>query len=902
MVHRLRLCALLTTFVLAACAEQDGAVPNGMSTPDAAPDARPDAAPDAAPDAPVEAGPDVQPASIETTAPARVRAGEELRVECAVRNRAGDAIPGLTPEVRFEPAASVRRDGARVIASRVGTVTSRCALGTLVDATPATTDVVVGAPARITTAVMPGAITAGESARVTCAVADAEGNPIADARPTVATMPTGDGVTVTGTTVSATRAATYSVACQLAGATGDPAMLEVRPALPASLRIARMPDQAVYAVDDEIEIASVVQDRYGNRIDMPMLQHTSAPMGGREVRPGRFHYGAEGRYTITVQVTGPTEMGRTLRETTSFVVDSNGPAIACTGDATMVDLAPGAALPVRGRLTDTSGVRSVSVGGQMVQAGADGSFTGSIPSRWGMNFVEVRATDTLGQENVRTCTFLVSDNWQAEATHLTDGVALQLTQSAMDDGDPVSPITSLDDILQTVLNSAGLSQQLHDSLRAANPLYDDCALRPCVLGVCTCLARERIDYVDRELGGPNTTALTLVDGGLRARVRLENLGVRLRVNGTIDTDAWVRFRHVEVNLTFDLGATGGMPRVSVRSGSVTVDVGTVSVQIVGSGFTAQILNAVVGVVTSLANGIIRDRVSTMVRDYVQTNFNAVLGGVVGGLNVSSLAPTFNVPRLDGGAPVALGFGLNIASLNATAARLHAGIGTRFSVAMASRATPSLGVALPPRDAAEPARSTPATVIVQPAVLNQALHALWRGGEFDARVTGGSGLGMSLPMGTAITLSTALPPVASLRTDGRVNLDLGALTVSGSLPGTLSVPLQGTVGARASASVTLVGNDLRFGDVRLDEMHLTLESTSMSAMENENLRMALRGILQNIVDRSLNDALPAIPIPGFRIPDSLRSYGLPVGRELGITSPSLTSQLGRFVLRGGFGVR
>jgi len=897
-VDRLRVVGLLTTVFFAACAAQDGSVPVGRVSPEAGTDVGADSA------RLDDAGPDRTPATIETMAPAQVRAGEDLRVACIVRNRAGELLTpmGTTPEVRFDPAASVRREGARVIASRVGRVTSRCALGSLVDATPATTEIIAGLPARVTTTVNPATIAAGESARVTCSVTDAEGNPLADARPTVGTMPMGEGISVTGSTVSATRAASYTVACRLAGATEVPATLTVRPALPASLRIARMPDRPVYAVDDEVEIVSVVQDRYGNLIAMPSLRHVSAPGGGTEVRPGRFHYGAEGRYTITVEVTGPTEMNRTLRESTSFVVDSNGPTVVCTGDGTMVDLAPGAALTVRGTLSDTSGVRSVSVGGRSVQAAADGSFTATVPSRWGMNFVEVRATDTLGQENVRTCTFLVSDDWHPEASHLPDGVALQLTQAAMDDGDPLTPVTSLDDILQTVINSPGLSQQLHDALRAANPLYDDCVLRPCVLGVCTCLAQERIDYVDRELGGPNHTGLTLLDGGLRARVRLENLGVRLRLDGTVDTDAWVRFRHVEVTLTFDLGASGGMPRVSVRPGSVAVEVGAVSVQIVGSGLTTQVLNALVGVVTSLANGIIRDRIATMLRGYVQDNFNTVLGGLVGGLNVSSLAPTFNVPRLDGGAPVTLGFGLSIASLDATTARLHAGIGTRFSVASASRATPSLGVALPPRDTMDPSRSTPATVIVLPAVLNQALHALWRGGEFDARITGASGLGASLPMGTTLTLATALPPVASLRPDGRIHLDLGALTVSGSLPGLLAVPLRGTLGARASATVTLMGNDLRFGEVRLEEMHLTLDNVSMSARENETLRMALRVVLQDLVDRSLNDALPAIPIPGFRVPESLRSYGLPVGRELGITSPMLSTQLGRFVLRGGFGVR
>ena len=73
-------------------------------------------------------------------------------------------------------------------------------------------------------------------------------------------------------------------------------------------------------------------------------------------------------------------------------------------------------------------------------------------------------------------------------------------------------------------------------------------------------------------------------------------------------------------------------------------------------------------------------------------------------------------------------------------------------------------------------------------------------------------------------------------------------------------------------------------------------------QGESVAAALRMILQTLVDRSLNDALPAIPIPSFVIPDSLRMYGLPAGRELGITAPALALEQGVFVLRGGFGVR
>lgn len=839
---------------------------------------------------------DVTPASIDTEAPARVRAGEAIAARCVVRNRGGEAISAtsLRTAVTFEPAMAVRMDGDRVIASRVGTVAARCALadGTLRDETPASIEIVAGPAARVTTTLDRAGVAAGETATATCTVVDAEGNAVTGAAATIATAPMGEGVRVTGMAIAATRAGAYMVSCRVMGATGEPATLTVSPALPATLRIARAPDQRVYRVDDDIRIDSVVEDRYGNRIAMPMLAYESAPMGGLMDRPAVYRYPVEGMFTVTVRVTGPTEGGVTLSQSTSFVVDSSGPQVTCVGDATMVDLAPGGPLTVRGTLRDTSGVRGVSVGGTMVPVAADGSFSGTVTSRFGMNFVEVRATDVLGMENVRTCVFLVSNRWQPEAGLLTSGVSLQLTQAAIDDGNPVAPITSLDDILQTVLNSPGLSNQLDASLRAANPLKDSCDQEACAFGRCVCIFRSSVNYDGREFNGPNTTSLTLVDGGVRAHVRLENLGIRLQVGGTLSTSGWVRFASIDVDLIFDLSAPGGSPRATVRPGSVSVMVGTIRTEFGG------ITGTIVNVIASLANGLVRDQVSRLVRDYIQSNFNAVLNGLVGGLNVSSLGASFAVPRLDSMGSVSLGFGLGISALNATPARLYGGIGTRFT-SMAARATSSRGVALQPASGTEPARRTPATVIVQPGVLNQALHALWRGGFFDASLDA-SAFGDFFSAGSTITISTALPPVASLGDDGRVRLDLGALTATLNIAG--AGPIRASLGARASTTATLMGNDIRFAGVRLDELYVGFDDTSMSSEERTNLAAALRMILQTIVDRSLNDALPAIPIPGFTVPESLRTYGLPAGRELGITSPALALEQGLFVLRGGFGVR
>lgn len=845
----------------------------------------------------VDSGGDTTAVAIETMAPNTVRAGETVRVNCELRNAAGDVVSppmGMIPSVDFDPTDSVRVAAGVTTAVRVGAVQARCSLGSLSDSTPAVIEIVAGPAARVVTTLDRSEMRAGETARANCVVTDVEGNTVTDASPTVQTSPSGDGVAVTNNSVRVERSGMYSVRCVLPGVMADAAGLTVSPGLPASLAISRSPDQAVYALDREVEVLAVVSDRFGNAIAAPPLSFTSVP-AETAVREGVFSYSSEGTKTITVQVTGETEGGVTLTESTTFVVDSTGPTITCAapGDATMVHHRPGEPLVITGTLSDTSGVRSLTVNGEAVTLRNDRTFSATVPSRFGVTFVDVSATDTLGIENSRTCAYLVSDRWAAESALLDDAVTLATMQSAVDDGDPVSPITSVDDLLQTVVNSRGLREQFHAALLAANPLKDSCDQEACAFGRCVCLFRSRVDYRGSEINGPNRTSLTLVEGGLRATVRFENLRVNLAISGTLSTSGWVTFRSVDVAVIFDLSASGGRPRARVRPGSTTVTVGSISTDFGG------ITGTIVNVVASLANGYLRDQVAGILRGYVSDNFSRVLDGVLGGLDVSSLGASFDVPRLDGRGAVPLRFGLGLSSLSATPARLRLGLGTRFSTTPV-RATRSLGVALPPGGGADPTLRNPATVTLQPGVLNGALHALWRGGFLDTTLPL-SRLGDGFPSGTEVTVSGLLPPVAQLGSSNRVILDLGGLTVTVTFPGARS-PLRISLGARAGASVTLVGNDLRFGSVTLDELHVSLDSQSITGTEREALVRGLRFVVQDLVERSLNDALPAIPLPGFAIPSSLSAYGLPVGRELGITSPSLSFDAGRFVLRGGFGLR
>jgi hypothetical protein len=69
-----------------------------------------------------------------------------------------------------------------------------------------------------------------------------------------------------------------------------------------------------------------------------------------------------------------------------------------------------------------------------------------------------------------------------------------------------------------------------------------------------------------------------------------------------------------------------------------------------------------------------------------------------------------------------------------------------------------------------------------------------------------------------------------------------------------------------------------------------------------LETTFRALLAQMAERSLNDALPRLPVPAFTVPEALGVYGLPAGAKLGIVGSTLATNGQHAVLRGGFGVR
>lgn len=911
--------------MLGACGGDDTATPSptnnelepdaGMTeeTTDAREEPQVDMAPPTYPDV---AAPPI-PRSVETDVTSPLRAGDILDVTCRLIDDGGNVVePEPAPELTFAvaPSGSFQRVNGEYVAVRVGTATVRCAAPEygFVDQTPAEVEILPGDAFTSVIEVDKTQMVAGDVVAATCRFLDEFGNEVDPsengATPELSVTPSGGGIDVTGLTAQITVADIYAMSCYVPGLTNEQSVnIEVIPDLPATLVVNAQPNQQVYGLGQVVSLSWIVTDQYGNVIPNAVVSTSVSPMGGvNSFGNGRFRFEEEGTFSITVTVEGMTQGGADVSRTITVIVNGEGPGITCEspGDGTMLDITPGSAVTFGGSVSDANGVQSVLVNGSGVAVNADGTFQAQVTTQWGMNFVEVVATDQFGEENSRTCSFLASDYYQSQNTYMDDSVALKLLQSAVDDGSRSGGITSLADLLWTVLNSDGLLDQVDSALKAADPLLPfTCESQTCIFGFCVCWFGYGVDYRDQlRVQGSRTVSLDLVPGGVAAQARINDLGVYINADYVISeipgsTRGWVDTDFIDVRMTLDLGLdNNNNPRASIRPGSVQVNVGGIDTSFDG------LDGAIVNVVISLFQGTVQDLIADTIRDFITGSFGDVIDGVVASLDINTLGSTLNLPALDGSGDIGTRFNLQFSRMNLDNSRMAVGIGTRFTPVQTRNGNPTLGVARQHATGwSEPNNSDPVAVGVYVGLLNHVLHALWRGGLFDATLSG-TNLGGGLPDDAQAVVQASLPPVVQNLNNGTVQLGLGGLYLAVTYPGVFNEPLNVSLGAIATSSVTLVGDELVFGNVSIDELYFSTPDVSLDATTRGVLEGFLLNIVQSFVDTSLNQSLPALPIPSFAIPASLSQYGLPANAELGINGATLETTTRQYILEGSFGVR
>lgn len=915
-------CTVALAVALAGCVDaeptrpregetRDGALPAEdaeVRAPDAAPDpdawqtGPPDAGPgaedaglgDAAPSGPDVAVPPPQIFSVETLIGApSTQAGLANRVTCEALDADGAAVAGVQSRFEVRPETGWRYaegDADSLVGAVAGTYHVTCTLpgSGLRDATPARWDVVPGPAAVVRAAVAPRVITAGGRAKVACRAFDAEGNSL-DARGAVVEVaPANAGVEVDGDDVVVTTAGRYRVDCRLPGAQseGDTELL-VRPGLPAQLVAAVEPDRAVHEVGAVVGFLPRVTDAYGNVVEAVPLVWEAAP-ALPPFGEGRYRPAQEGRYHLVVRVDGPTFEDRELRAEADILVDAGGPAIACDapGEGAMIGRGR---TNFTGRVTDVAGLASVTVDGRQVAVDGQGRFTVPVDPAWGLNVHQITARDAVGNSNSTFCSYFAADSYAPEDQPVNDSILLHLAQAAVDDGPPDRPLRSLTDLLRRVVDSPGLVQTLDQTLRAQNPIVpNECRQR--VFGICVFSAGA--EYRGMRIRGPNTMSSQLTHGGLRVVARISGIDLDVRMLGTIGNTGRITASYIEVDLTFAISLRNGRPDVRLQNTNA-VRIGNLS-----SDFDGFLTGAILDLIFSAFESTIRNELAGALRGFIEDQVDAILSDVLSGLDLASLGLAFEVPPLAGGAPTPLSLSVAFSTLDATPARLRVGISSRVNGPTRQGAR-SAGVPQPPgpvRIELQPAGNVGAAVHL--GVLNQALHRLWRAGLFHLD-NAGALLG-DLPAGASVGFRVLVPPaVIGTGNGARLRLFLGPAVGELMYPGLFEEPLTIRLAAIASTQVALHGDELAFDGIQVDTLHVTVEGQAMSAQARATLERDLRRILQAVIDVSLNNALPRLPVPDFALPDSLAQFGIPRGTRLGLRNAALRGTVSHFLIDGTF---
>ena len=151
-----------------------------------------------------------------------------------------------------------------------------------------------------------------------------------------------------------------------------------------------------------------------------------------------------------------------------------------------------AAFDLKGAVTRKDIIDRVTVDGQIVNVDENGRFTKRVADvDWGINTYEIIVTDNDVPPNTnRTfCSAFAAARYLSPAEHMNDTVLVHLTQAAVDDGAPSTPVNSMADLLRKVLESNEINRLLNENLSdiPRECRQEACVNVPFVGRQCTCV-------------------------------------------------------------------------------------------------------------------------------------------------------------------------------------------------------------------------------------------------------------------------------------------------------------------------------------------------------------------------------------------------------------------------------
>lgn len=627
--------------------------------------------------------------------------------------------------------------------------------------------------------------------------------------------------------------------------------------------------------DTPLPLIVAAYNSNGEPVSNPRYEITSEAPGAIEPNgAGGWTVRGEGTTTLTVTYTGDTDPAATITPVTFVVLrDGTAPQIAAHQPARAAMVTADSDVRIQGLATDTtSPIQSLTVNGieQVTTAALEQTMDVTPPGRWGLNVIEVAATDscgntaTLSQSYLRSQTYRPAATTASTAASVARGQSLRLTQAAVDDQNRAD----IDDF--ATLMERYLERNLSGDLAQATSgqvIASETAGCP---GVGYNLS---VAAAGTTVTGPHVQALTLQSGNIRETLSFERVTVPLRLIQTTRigipltgcTSATIPFSAtLSASLTSDstsVAAVDGNGRINVTMPSVAVQLADVQLTLTGvssiDSILSSLLSLMTGYVETTIEDLIRAEVPPLLEDFLNTPLTASTTISGGPFNTTLNA----IAGIDG-------IQVNPAATTETAyTQIHpASTGTPY---------PALGAIARPTAAANLATNPgPVTYAIDDNLTNQGLWALWHSGAMEIPDV------IGFP-GATLHVSALLPPVLmpGAQPDGVV-FGIGDLKVTltvDQLPGT-PPPILGEVQVEAYASLVLDGrieydNGTRAlhlqaaPDQRRTHMHVTRLASGTDDITDAAVRAEIETYAAQLISRAItqlaDDTLVSIVLPPLR---------------------------------------
>lgn len=800
-------------------------------------------------------------------------AGELVTVTCTVKDQYGAPITSET-KVTVDPQPQGQVKAAEVVIEQEGTYKVACQLidGSLTDDTPEELVISGGTPTSIDTELQPAVAMAGQQVKILCKATDQFGNTLPVSA--VAQVNPSTDVIQNGDTLTSTKVGSYQVACALGGLVDDtPATLEITPGLPARMDLTADPAKPYYKREETILLERKIFDKYDNEIKSANVKVDVTP-DGQEIDksgyPDSVAFKEDGIYKTKVSIDGKTEGDKPVEQELTLRVDGSGPDIVVTSPKRAEMRTGSKTIAITGKVTDkVSDVTSLKVNGKTITVNAQGEFSTTMTAQWGLNLINVEATDKAGNTGYRAQSYLWSDKYHKYTSpRQAKAMVARLNKNAIDDGNR-STLNDLASILEKVINALDIDSYVPTTLVSGK--YKIPPFGP------------KVSYSVKKTGkitmGRRQIRLTPQTGGVKIWLRVEKVNAPLKGSaaGFLNKSVTV-VGDVEMNGELTMGYSNGKATVVVKSISANVD----KIKVNAFSGLFSFLN---GLVTSALRGSIRKGLENAVK-------SALPGPAADFLNGFKLNQSFNLPGALNNTTLTLDSGLDTVAFDSAGGILG----------LAGRITAQKGITdgklgTPIRTNKQPTWSTTAYdfgVSFSHNFLNELFTRAWYAGALSVdmsdkiKVNGTSKLPID-PKGAKIKLTALLPPLVHPGTNGRpVDLAVGDLLVeiTADVAGLGKFDVTAYLSARFGANVGInANNELTFAlDFKPSVFAIDVISVKgFSTGDLGEFSKVLQTIAPEISQFITAAVLKNLPLPTIDLSKIGGKYGIPPNTRLGINN-------------------